>query len=114
LQSPFARTGFFYLKIENLTLKCIVRHMREHLLTFELDKNNEQIFVHGDPSGLRFLATVLTGLAERAESGQVNHDHLMTEEWGGTELSPIPQGAGTKMIHHVKIYGLPQKDLKNV
>ena len=88
--------------------------MPKQLLTFELDRNNEQIFIHGDAEGLRALAKVLSRLAEKAELGRTDHDHLMTEEWSGNELSSTAQGKETKLIHHVKIYGMKssiEKDL---
>jgi len=32
------------------------------------------------------------------------HLHLMTEDWGGEELSNNKQNKKTELIHHVKIF----------
>ena len=84
--------------------------MEDYLLTFELDKDSEQIFVHGDPAGLKYFAKALLKLAEKAEDGEFPHNHFFTEEWGGYELSSEPQGSEGKLVHHVKVYGWPTKD----
>jgi hypothetical protein len=39
----------------------------------------------------------------------VEHDHLYSEEWSGTDLatmSPDP-GSHATIVHHVKLNGLP-------
>jgi len=88
--------------------------MPKHLLTFELDRDGEQLFIYGDAEGLRSLANVLSRLAEKAESGHTDHDHLMTEEWSGGELSSVAQMKESKLIHHVKIYGMKSSREKGV
>ena len=88
--------------------------MPKHLLTFELDQDSDQLFIHGNAKGLRFLAAALSRLAQSAESGKVDHTHLMTEEWSGNELSPAAQQKETSLINHVKIYGLPNPIPKTV
>ena len=85
--------------------------MIDHLLTFELDSNGEQLFIHGDPAGLRFLADKILRLAQRAEAGEFDHEHLFTESWAGNELSPTPQGQDTTLINHVKAYGWPRPQI---
>lgn len=84
----------------------------EHLLTFELDRDGDQVFIHGDPEGLRFLSLMLDRLIRAAESGEEEHEHLMTPDWGGQELSALPQGTdgAEKLAHHVKIYGWPSAE----
>jgi hypothetical protein len=32
-----------------------------------------------------------------------DHQHLMTPEWGGAELSPERQGQSNRLVNHVKI-----------
>ena len=87
--------------------------MKDYLLTFELDDDFEQIFVHGDAAGLEHLASQLMKLASRAKAGEFPHDHYFTEEWGGQELSSERQSAQGKLINHVKVYGWPtQKGAK--
>lgn len=81
--------------------------MNEYLLTFELDKDSEQIFVHGDPEGLEYFSRALLKLAKQARNGGFPHDHFFTEEWGGYELSSEQQGEDGKLIKHVKVYCWP-------
>ena len=84
-------------------------YMPEHLLTFELVKNGDELLIHADAAGLRYLASALTRLAQYAEEGRKEHTHLMTEEWSGHELSAIPQDSETSLLHHVTIHGWPKK-----
>lgn len=81
----------------------------EHLLTFELEQDGEQLFIHGDPTGLRLLARSISRLAERAEVGEPDHDHLFTEAWGGWELSAKAQSpqSESRLLNHVKVFGWP-------
>jgi len=79
----------------------------DKFLTFELSNKGDELFVVADSNGLRFLAEKLTRLAEKADKGQPDHEHLMTEEWGGNELSSVPQGKDTTVLNHVKIYARP-------
>lgn len=71
------------------------------MLTFEADKDNDQLEIHGDKNGLLRLAKILTDMARQQET---EHRHLMTEDWGGAELSNDKQGLENKLYHHVKIY----------
>jgi len=34
-------------------------HLPDHLLTFELAKDGDELFIHADAAGLRFLASAL-------------------------------------------------------
>ena len=43
--------------------------MGDYLLTFEIDEQGEQAFVHGDPAGLEYFAKQLLEIAERAKAG---------------------------------------------
>lgn len=81
--------------------------MADFLLTFEVDTEGQQLFIHGDPAGLERFAELLSQLAEDAKAGDFPHDHLFTEEWGGEDLSSVKQGRETRLINHVKVYGWP-------
>jgi hypothetical protein len=70
------------------------------MLTFEYN-NDEQLEIHGDKEGFLNLAKILIEMAEEKESG---HRHLMTKDWGGTELSSDKQGLNNDLLHHVKIF----------
>lgn len=84
--------------------------MDDYLLTFELDKESEQIYVHGDPVGLEYFAKALLSIAQGAKEGEFPHDHFFTKEWGGNELSSKSQEKEGKLINHVKVYGWPNKE----
>jgi len=81
--------------------------MKNYLLTFELDSESEQLFVHGDPDGLEYFAKSLLKISEEAKAGEFPHEHFFTEEWGGDELSSEQQGNEGKLINHVKVFGWP-------
>lgn len=83
----------------------------DHLLTFEHDAKDEVLRIHADSEGLAKLIATLQRLKEKADQGKPDHDHLMTEAWGGTELSPEKQDLSddSTLINHVKIYGWPIK-----
>ena len=54
-----------------------------------------------------YLARVALGLAEHAEAGRCQHDHLMTEEWAGQELSSVAQDPSALLLNKVTIRGWP-------
>ncbi len=71
------------------------------MLTFEWDKNSEQLEIHADNTGLRNLVEQLNKLIA-AEANE--HEHLMTDDWGGNELSNDKQNDKAELINHVKIF----------
>ena len=74
------------------------------MLTFEYEKEGEALHIHADPSGLRYLAAVLLHLADNSEKKGSDHVHLMTEAWGGNELSGEAQSKTSELLNHVKVY----------
>ena len=81
--------------------------MSTHLLTFEVSEEGEQLFVHADPEGLRILSSTLNQLVAHAVTSPQTHLHLMTESWGGDELTEEPQASDTRLIHKVTLYAWP-------
>lgn len=75
--------------------------MRERLLTFEYEMDHVEI--HGNEAGLRYLIERLQQLLDGTKAGQFDHLHLMTPEWGGSELSSDAQGEGS-LIDHVTVH----------
>ena len=67
------------------------------MLTFETTEN-DSIEIHADIEGLKKLIQTLQKILDGDD-----HVHLMTEEWGGNELSGGKQGTRNKLINHVKI-----------
>lgn len=80
--------------------------MDEYVLTFELHKypNGNDLAIHGTPAGLEALAYSLLRLVKNTKDGHFNHDHLMSEEWGGSELTSSPQSDESELLNHVKVY----------
>lgn len=72
------------------------------LLTFERGENKDELYIHTDLNGLDNLIDELNKLLKSAEKGKNDHMHLMTEEWGGYELSSESQGG--EVLNHVKVY----------
>lgn len=83
--------------------------MSQHLLTFELSPDGDELFLHGDEAGLRYLSTQLLRLADHAARGEFEHTHLMTDAWGGDGLSGQPQSETDTLLNHVKVYGWPKQ-----
>jgi hypothetical protein len=73
-----------------------------YLLTFELSKDKNELEVYTDLSGLKSLIEELSKLLKSAEEGKNDHTYLMTEDWGGYELSSESQGG--EVLNHVKVY----------
>jgi len=80
--------------------------MKKHMLTFELhqDPKGGTLAIHGSAEGLEFLANTLLRLVRNTKDGHFNHDHLMTEEWGGWELTSEAQSDESELLNHVKVY----------
>ncbi len=76
--------------------------MTAHLLSFELNANNDELLIHGDEAGLQLLSKILNSLVSQTDAGYFNHEHLMTPQWGGIELSSANKGG--IIIEHVKVY----------
>lgn len=77
------------------------------MLTVEKDQNAEQIFIHGSPEQLRWLASRLEAIASETEKSGHAHDHFMTSEWGGSELTSEIQGGkeSHEIINQLIVYG---------
>lgn len=71
------------------------------MLTFEWDKDSEQLEIHLDSKGLQALVKQINKMSDCEGN---NHLHLMTDDWGGEELSNEKQNAKSQLIHHVKIF----------
>lgn len=79
------------------------------MIAVEYDELACAVTVTGRPTALRALAQRLERLADRAESGHPEHDHLYSEEWAGADLATMSPDPGSRatVVHHVKLHGLP-------
>ena len=77
------------------------------MLTVEKDEDAQQVYIHGSPEKLRWLASRLEAIANQAEKSGHSHDHFMTEDWGGNELTNELLGnpESHSIINHLIIYG---------
>lgn len=82
----------------------------DDLLTFELGPEKEQLFIHGDAGGLRRLASLLNELADAADRGELPHERLRTDSWGGYGLSAEPQEDYSECLNRVTICGWSDRD----
>ena len=79
---------------------------QEHVFALFAD-NDGQAFLHADDKGLEILITALQRLRQKISEDKCDHDHLMTEAWGGDgELTEIEGSENQgQLIHHLKLYG---------
>ena len=74
-------------------------------LTFEISSDGQELEIHGDREGLTELIEII-GRVLRTQQ----HDHLMTPEWGGTELTQEPQGVHNRLVNKVSVYVWDEKN----
>ncbi len=76
------------------------------MLTVEKEKKSEQIYIHGSPEKLKWLAQKILNIAEASESNGKAHEHFMTTEWAGDELTSELQGSEEEfsLINKLTIY----------
>lgn len=68
------------------------------LLTFEITQDGDEVEIHGNKEGLLGLIASLKKVIDFGE-----HEHLMTVNWGGAELSDEKQGLSNTLINKVTI-----------
>lgn len=81
--------------------------MSDHplLLTFEWNRDDEVLEVHGNEEGFRNLGRIIGQLVQK---GETEHCHLMTPDWGGESLSSDQQNPEAELINHVKLVFWPK------
>ncbi len=79
----------------------------DYLLTFELDCKNGILEIHGNQKGLGQLKNLIDSLLLKTND---DHIHLMTENWGGHELSDDKQCLENELINHVKLFKWVKKN----
>lgn len=79
------------------------------MIAVEYDDLACVVTLSGRPAALRALAQRLEKLAERAELGVTEYDHLYSEEWSGADLATMSPDPGSRatIVHHVRLNGLP-------
>jgi hypothetical protein len=77
----------------------------DYTLSFATDADGHQVFIHADAGGLDYLIRSLTHIRRKLDENVCDHDHLMTDAWGGRELSERTLEKNERLVHHVKIHG---------
>jgi len=72
---------------------------------YVLDGDSSQLFINADAKGLDRLISTLTSIRQKLDENILQHDHLMSAVWGGTDLTQRSAGEGSRTVHHVKICG---------
>lgn len=77
-------------------------------LSIEIGAKSNQVFIHGTPQKLRWLAGEITKIASAAEAHEESHLHFMSSDWGGKELSNTivgNSGESAFLAQQLIIYG---------
>ncbi len=74
---------------------------QQRVVTFELSKDGDELEVHFSRAGLRWAIDELTRLSET--SSLPDHQHWMTPEWGGQELSGRHKDVEGALLNKVTI-----------
>jgi hypothetical protein len=73
------------------------------ILTVELNSKKDSVEIHMNSAGIDLLINKFNSLKLRKEN---DHEHLMTPDWGGTDLSNIQQNTdeNVKLVNHLNLY----------
>ncbi len=75
------------------------------VLCLVTDKNG-QVFLHADAKGLDMLIKSLQQIRKKIDENICDHNHFMTEAWGGSELTEIRSlDRDWHICHHLKVFG---------
>ncbi|HTE33507.1 MAG TPA: Imm32 family immunity protein [Chryseolinea sp.] len=76
--------------------------MESKIFTIEIDEQGNLIEMHVNKDGAEYLRSILDNLIRANENSD---KHLMTPDWGGTELSSESQNKadGVRIVHHLKL-----------
>jgi hypothetical protein len=68
---------------------------------FTVEVSEEMVEIHLNDEGIDFLIDRLKSLKNRKN----DHDHLMTQDWGGNEITNNKQNLNDrfKLMHHLKL-----------
>ena len=75
--------------------------MKEYMLSFELLKDNDEIEIHATKEGLEFLKIQIEMILKMEQN---EHIHLITESWGGKELTEELQNNEGTIINKVTLF----------
>ncbi len=82
--------------------------MKDHLLSLVTDEEGAQVTIHLDLAGVNYLLAELNNIKENLEKNDCPHTHLLSSDWGGSELTTSKlssQKEEVNSIHHLKVYG---------
>lgn len=80
----------------------------EYLLSVVAESDGSQVYMHLDTDGLTELIDILSQLRDNLAIDYCDHDHLLTPDWGGWELSSsmldTEKQQNCVQVGHLKIY----------
>ena len=78
---------------------------KDYVLNLTLDTVGV-VHLHADETGLDRLISTLQSLKAHLAKGECEHEHMMSEDWGGYGLSLAnsSMAEGHLPVHHLKIY----------
>jgi len=87
------------------------------LLTFQINDNKDSIEILFDKEGLDFFKSLINKSWHEPickEDGlyDLDHEHLLSNSWGGDELTPEFTSDGSKKVESVKIVYLGKQGEK--
>jgi len=80
------------------------------LLSVVTEQDGDVVYIHAYLSGLTKLKQSIESMIRTLESGECTHDHLVSEDWAGYELttstleSERKRKKDCRQVHHVKLY----------
>lgn len=78
------------------------------LLSVVTEPDGNVVYIHADLSGLMKLRESIDRMIGALKRGECDHDHLMSEDWAGYELTATILDSectkGCRQVHHVKLY----------
>lgn len=101
---PYSQAGRAYGAPLTFTLgirRTPLSNDANFLLSFELTTDGDELVVHGDVAGFHALARHIEQLISHTPPDSMEHAHLKTPAWGGSELSA--EGQGGNPINHVRL-----------
>jgi len=86
-----------------------------HLIAFVIDKGYDLLYLHLDLAGIDRLIQKLNGIRNELKSGNVDHFHMFSDEWGNGELSLSSMGDKPdegRPIHQINVYGWTEEGVR--
>jgi hypothetical protein len=80
-------------------------------LSVVVEKTGDVVHVHADKAGLDHLSRAIETLRASLERGECDHVHLMSNSWGGFDLTEtrLDSESSASQVHHLEILAWTQE-----